>query len=154
VPTSGGCSLQRNVDPTHQSCYVAFTEVIKVLTLACWCCIPLYWMSPWWWHIGAEIWRGLFMIAYECILLSEWFVWCHACKNMHSKNNVKFITEYTIILFFIFLYSSNQFLFLLWNVFPEMKTKYITLCLCEIRFQLMTIQGTIWVAGAGLAYTV
>jgi hypothetical protein len=34
VPSTGGRSIQRNVDPTHRSSYyVAFTEVIKILNV-------------------------------------------------------------------------------------------------------------------------
>jgi hypothetical protein len=34
VPSSGSCSVQRIVGPTHQSSYyVAFTEVIKILNI-------------------------------------------------------------------------------------------------------------------------
>jgi hypothetical protein len=34
VPSSGGRTLERNVDPTHQSSYyVAFTGVIKILDI-------------------------------------------------------------------------------------------------------------------------
>jgi hypothetical protein len=33
-PSSGGRSVQRNVDPTHRSGYsVAFTEIIKILDI-------------------------------------------------------------------------------------------------------------------------
>ena len=76
MPSSGGSSIQSNVDPTHKSSYyVAFTEVIKVLKIkiliGCFgskfLCIERH---P---EDGTSVLKhvGVFMIAYEYILYSE-----------------------------------------------------------------------------------
>jgi hypothetical protein len=56
--------------------------------LKCWICSPLYWTTPWRWHLGAETCRFL-NIVYKRILFSAW-VGCNNCNKMHSMNNIQF----------------------------------------------------------------
>jgi hypothetical protein len=59
-----------------------FRLIVRLVT-------PMFWITPWWWHPGAETCRSCILVS-ECILLSSWAGLCINYKNMHGMNNIKY----------------------------------------------------------------